>query len=109
VVPPAAAETNRRRDDDRASYEDTHGNPPSPWFPAFSRHDYSILSQESCGTWDTVERKRAAGSETQESRLTGERPRMSTITAYAWLLGSYGVLRGRVAADVGFASLDAAP
>ena len=29
VVSPAAAETNRRREDNRASYKDTHGNPPS--------------------------------------------------------------------------------
>jgi hypothetical protein len=35
--------------------------------------------------------------------LTGERRSMSPITAYAWPLGSYGVLRGRVAADVGVA------
>ena len=38
VVPPAAAETNRCREDDRASYKDTHGNPPS-LVRCFSRHE----------------------------------------------------------------------
>ena len=52
MVPPAAAETNRRRKDDRASYKDTHGNPPL--LVRCSRHDYSVLSRESCCAWDTL-------------------------------------------------------
>ena len=43
VVPPTAAETNRCREDDRASYEDTHGNPPS-LFAVFPGTNYSVLS-----------------------------------------------------------------
>ena len=38
VVPPAAAETNRCREDDRASYKDTHGI-PRPFVRCFSRHE----------------------------------------------------------------------
>ena len=44
VVPPAAAETNRCRKDDRASYEDTHRILRPYCFPAFSRHHFSVPS-----------------------------------------------------------------
>ena len=51
VVPPAAAETKRRRQDDRASYKDTHGI-PRPW--CLSGNIITLPRQECCGTWDTL-------------------------------------------------------
>ena len=45
VVPPAAAETNRRRKDDRASYKDTHGNPPS-FVCCFSRQIIAFFPEK---------------------------------------------------------------
>ena len=50
VMSKAAAETNRRREDDRASYKDTHGKSPIPFIAAFPATTYTGLPPENCDT-----------------------------------------------------------
>jgi len=83
MVSPAAAETNRRREDDRASYEDTHGNLPflgSLPFPGTIM--IAFVPQESCGAWDTGEPKRAAGSSLRGCWCSPERRRVTPRAKY---------------------------
>jgi hypothetical protein len=56
MVPPAAAETNRCCEDDRASYKDTHGSPPS-FVRCFPGTIIRVFPRGSCDTWDTLWKK----------------------------------------------------
>jgi hypothetical protein len=52
VVTKATAETNGSRDDDRASYKDTHGL--SPIRSVCMGTTIYAFARESCDTWDTA-------------------------------------------------------